>query len=59
MKESLAPTLTPSFVAANRISTTDIVLNKGAVIAGTIRFDDGEPEHPGRGLADAKDKSGK
>jgi hypothetical protein len=41
-KKSLASVLTPVVVAANRISTADIVLNKGAVISGTVRFDDGE-----------------
>ena len=59
MKEALAPTLTPVVVAANRISTTDIVLNKGAVIAGTIRFDDGEPATQAVVSLLRKDKSGK
>jgi hypothetical protein len=41
-KKSMAAELTPVVVTANRASTADIVLNKGAVIAGTVRFDDGE-----------------
>ncbi|MGP8260737.1 MAG: collagen binding domain-containing protein [Acidobacteriaceae bacterium] len=59
MKEALAATLTPVVVSANRTSTTDIVLNKGAVIAGTVRFDDGEPDTQAVVSLLRKDKSGK
>jgi hypothetical protein len=43
LKEALADALTPVPVAANRTATTDIFLNRGAVISGSVRFDDGEP----------------
>ena len=46
-------------VAANRVSTTNIVLNRGAVIAGTVRFDDGEPATEAKVSLLRKDKSGK
>jgi protocatechuate 3,4-dioxygenase beta subunit len=59
MKEALAATLTPVVVVANRIGTTDIVLNKGAVIAGTVRFDDGEPDSQATVSLLRKDNSGK
>jgi protocatechuate 3,4-dioxygenase beta subunit len=59
VKEALAATLTPVVVAANRTSTADVVLNKGAVIAGTVRFDDGEPDTQAVVSLMRKDKSGK
>jgi hypothetical protein len=59
VKEALAATLTPVVVAANRISTTDIVLNKGAVISGSVRFDDGEPYSQTTVSLLRKDKAGK
>ena len=59
VKEALAATLTPVVVAANRISTTDIVLNKGAAISGSVRFDDGEPYSQTTVSLLRKDKAGK
>lgn len=59
VKEALSAALTPITVAANRASTSDIVLNKGAVIAGTVRFDDGEPNTQAVVSLLRKDKSGK
>ncbi len=59
MKEALAATLTPVTVAANRTSISDIVLNKGAVIAGSVRFDDGEPDSQANVSLLHKDSSGK
>ena len=59
VKEALSAALTPITVAANRASTADIVLNKGAVIAGTVRFDDGEPNTQAVVSLLRKDKSGK
>jgi len=59
VKEALAAALTPVAVAANRTSTSDIVLNKGAIIAGTVRFDDGEPDSQATVSLLRKDKSGK
>jgi hypothetical protein len=46
-------------VAANRTTVADITLNRGAVIAGTVRFDDGEPAAEARVSFLRKDKSGK
>jgi hypothetical protein len=59
VKEALAAALTPVAVAANRTSTSDIVLNKGAIISGTVRFDDGEPDSQTVVSLLHKDKSGK
>lgn len=59
VKEALAAALTPVAVAANRTSTADIVLNKGAVISGTVRFDDGEPDTQAVVSLLHKDNSGK
>ncbi len=42
--DTLASLLSPVLVAANRIITVDTTLRKGATIAGTVRFDDGEPD---------------
>jgi hypothetical protein len=39
----IAKLLTPVSVAANRISTVEVRILKGAVISGTVRFDDGSP----------------
>ena len=58
VKEALAVTLTAVAVAANRISTADIVLNKGAVISGTVRFDDGESYSQAAVSLLRKDKAG-
>ena len=59
MREVLAVTLTPVVVAANRTSRADVVLDKGAVISGTVRFDDGEPYSQAIVSLLYKDKSGK
>jgi Carboxypeptidase regulatory-like domain len=59
IKESLTAVLTPVVVAANRVSTADIVLDRGAAIAGSVRFDDGEPYSQTTVSLLRKDKSGK
>ena len=59
VKEALAVALTPVSVAANRVSTTDIVLSKGAVISGTVHFDDGESYPQAVVSLLRKDKAGK
>ena len=59
VKEALAATVSPTLVAANRTSRADIVLDKGAVISGTVRFDDGEPDSMARVSLLQKEKSGK
>jgi hypothetical protein len=59
VKEALSAALTPVTVAANRASTADIVLNKGAVISGTVHFDDGEPDTQAVVSLLRKDNSGK
>jgi protocatechuate 3,4-dioxygenase beta subunit len=46
-------------VTANRVTTANIVLSRGAVIAGTVRFDDGEPATEAKVSLLRKDKSGK
>ena len=59
VKEALAAVLTPVLVVANRISRVDLVLDKGAVISGTVRFDDGEPYSQASVSLLRKDESGK
>jgi hypothetical protein len=59
VKDALAAIVTPTVVAANRASRADMVLDKGAVISGTVRFDDGEPDSMARVSLLQKDKSGK
>jgi hypothetical protein len=59
VKKSLRATLTAVVVSANRASTADIVLNRGAVIAGTVRFDDGEPYSGATVSLLRKDEAGK
>ncbi len=59
LKEALADALTPVAVAANRTATTDIFLNRGAVISGSVRFDDGEPYSQATVSLLRKDKDGK
>jgi hypothetical protein len=56
--ETLA-SLTPLAVAANRTTTIDTTLAKGATIAGTVRFDDGEPDSNTLVTLMRKDKTGK
>jgi Carboxypeptidase regulatory-like domain len=59
VKEALAA-LTPIAVSANRSSTApDIVLNRGAVISGSVRYDDGEPDTQAVVSLVRRDKSGK
>ncbi len=55
----MATLLTPVSVAANRTSTTEVHLLKGATIAGTIRFDDGTPDAATGVSLLGRDKSGK
>ena len=51
--------LTPVTVVANRTSTAEVRILKGAAISGTIRFDDGTPDaNAAVGLL-SKDKKGK
>jgi hypothetical protein len=59
LKEALADALTPVTVAANRTATTDIFLNRGAVISGSVRFEDGEPYSQATVSLLRKDKDGK
>jgi Carboxypeptidase regulatory-like domain len=59
VKDALAAAYPPVAVAANRMTTIDIVLNKGAVIAGTVRFDDGAPDSGAMVSVLRKDQSGK
>ena len=56
---TLATLLTPFAVAANRITTIDTTLQKGATISGTVRFDDGEPDSDTLVTLMRKDKTGK
>ncbi len=55
----MATLLTPVSVAANRTSTAEVHLLKGATIAGAIRFDDGTPDSSAGISLLHKDKSGK
>jgi hypothetical protein len=59
VRDALAEAFPPVTVVANRVSTTNVVLNRGAVIAGTIRFDDGEPDSESKVSVLRKAKSGK
>ena len=59
VKEALAAVFTPVLVSANRISTAEVVLTRGAVISGTVRFDDGEPASEANVSMLRKEKSGK
>jgi hypothetical protein len=59
VRDALADAFPPVTVVANRVSTTTIVLTRGAVIAGTVRFDDGEPDSETNVSLLRKDKSGK
>jgi hypothetical protein len=58
-EDSLAKLVTPITVAANRTTTVDAVLTKGASISGVLRFDDGSPDAEGLVALLYKDKSGK
>ncbi len=55
----IAKLLTPVSVAANRTSTVEIRIYKGAAISGTIRFDDGAPDANTGVSVLTKDKTGK
>jgi hypothetical protein len=59
VKDAAAAVLTPVVVAANRTSRADVVLDLGAVISGTVRFDDGEPYSQAAVSLLRKEKSGK
>jgi hypothetical protein len=59
VKETLAALVPSTVVAANRASQADIILDKGAVISGTVRFDDGEPDSLARVSLLHQEKSGK
>ena len=56
---TLASLLTPLLVAANRMTTHDTTLAKGATIAGAVRFDDGAPDSDTIVSLLHKDESGK
>ena len=58
-EEMLASLLSPVVVAANRITTFQTTLHRGAVIAGTVRFDDGSPDTTAAMSVMHRDKSGK
>ena len=55
----MARLLTPVSVAANRTSSAEVRLIKGATISGQIRFDDGTPDASSGISLLHKDKSGK
>ena len=57
--DTLASLLTPLMVAANRITTIDTTLVRGATISGAVRFDDGEPDSDTLVTLMRKDKTGK
>src|ERR1035441_6341929 len=59
LKDALAAVLTPVTVAANRTSTADVVLNRGAAISGSVIFSDGEPYSQATVSLLRKEKSGK
>jgi hypothetical protein len=58
-EDALAKQVTPITVAANRTTTADTFLTRGASISGVLRFDDGSPDAEGRVALMQKDKSGK
>src|ERR1700677_3022500 len=58
-EDSLAKLVTPITVAANRTTTVDAVLTKGASISGVLRFDDGSPDAEGLVALLYKGESGK
>ena len=55
----MATLLTPVSVAANRTSTAEVYLFKGATISGTVRFDDGSPDTNAGVTLFRKESSGK
>jgi hypothetical protein len=59
VKDAVAAAYSPVAVAFNRTTTSDIVLSKGAVISGSVRFDDGEPYSDAMVSLLRKDSSGK
>lgn len=59
VRDALASAFPPVTVIANRASTINIVLTRGAGIAGTVRFDDGEPDSDAMVSLLRKEKSGK
>ena len=58
-KNLIAELLMTVTVVANRTTTTEVVLVKGATIAGTVRFDDGAPYAATEVSLLRKDKAGK
>lgn len=59
LRDALAAGLSPITVAANRVTTVELVLHRGAAISGVIRFDDGAPAADITVSLLQKDKSGK
>jgi hypothetical protein len=55
----MARLLTPVSVAPNRTTSTEVRILKGAVISGSIRFDDGSPDVEANVMIFRKDKLGK
>lgn len=55
----MARLLTPVSVAPNRTTSTEVRILKGAVISGSIRFDDGSPDVGANVMIFRKDKLGK
>ena len=55
----MARLLTPVTVIANRTTSTEVRLLKGAVISGTVHFDDGSPDAGANVALFRKDKLGK
>jgi hypothetical protein len=58
-EDSLSKQITPITVAANRTTTVNAVLTKGASISGVLRFDDGSPDAGGLVALMHKDVKGK
>lgn len=55
----MARLLTPVTVVANRATSTEVHILRGAAISGTIRFDDGSPDTGASVMIFRKDKLGK
>lgn len=58
-EDSLAKQVAPITVFANRTTTVNTILVRGASISGSVRFDDGSPDAEGRVALLHKDKNGK
>jgi hypothetical protein len=59
MADLIAKLLTPVTITANRTSTVEVRILKGAALSGTIRFDDGTPDANTEVRLLTKDKTGK